>query len=88
MASPRTAIQSSEPVASEERAQPLALAAPTAARSARLTAKLYLPTALTARQLPAGLADVRTVPRLQPPNEHMVSNCGTICHVDVLGNRL
>ena len=69
MASPRTAIQSSEPVASEERAQPLALAAPTAARSARLTSKLYLPTALIARQLPAGLADMSTVPRLQPPND-------------------
>ena len=47
----------------------LALAAPTAAMSARLTSKLYLPTALVAMQLPAGLADLRVVPRLLPPDE-------------------
>eukprot|EP00966_Prymnesium_polylepis_P067597 1569902-Prymnesium_polylepis.1 len=56
-----------------DEAEPLALAAPTAAMSARLSvankishegrslaatyaAKLYLPTALVAKQLPAGLA--------------------------------
>ena len=39
---------------------PLALAAPTAAMSARLSSKLYLPSALVAMQLPAGLADLRT----------------------------
>ena len=48
---------------------PLALAAPTAAMSARLTNKKYLPTALIAQQLPAGLADMSTVPRLLPPDE-------------------
>ena len=71
MESPRPGgtIQSRVAMASEERTQPLALAAPTAARSARLTSKLYLPTALIARQLPAGLADMSTVPRLQPPND-------------------
>ena len=50
-------------------AEPLALAALTEAMSARLTAKLYLPTALVAKQLPAGLADMSTVPRLLPPDE-------------------
>ena len=34
-----------------------------------LTSKLYLPTALVAMQLPAGLADLQTVPRLLPPDE-------------------
>eukprot|EP00966_Prymnesium_polylepis_P319760 7376189-Prymnesium_polylepis.1 len=37
--------------------------------SARLTAKKDLPTALVAKQLPAGLADMRTVLRLLPPGE-------------------
>ena len=50
-------------------AGPLALAAPTAARSARLSAKLYLPTAAIALQLPAGLSDLSAVPRLQAPDE-------------------
>eukprot|EP00966_Prymnesium_polylepis_P301688 6970364-Prymnesium_polylepis.1 len=37
--------------------------------SARLTAKKYLPTALISKQLPAGLSDMRTVPRLKAPDE-------------------
>ena len=52
-----------------EATEPLALAAPTAAMSARLTAKKYLPTALISKQLPAGLSDMRTVPRLKAPDE-------------------
>ena len=43
----------------------LALAAPTAARSSRLASKLYLPSALVEMQLPSGLGDLTTVPRLQ-----------------------
>ena len=50
-------------------AAPLALAAPTAARSSRLAEKLYLPSALLSLHMPSGLADVRTVPRLQEPDE-------------------
>ena len=52
-----------------EATEPLALAAPTAAMSARLTAKKYLPTALISKQLPARLSDMRTVPRLKAPDE-------------------
>ena len=40
------------------------LAAPAAAMSAGLSAKRYMPTALIGDQLPAGLGDVRTVPKL------------------------
>ena len=58
-----------EDAVTEAERAPLALAAPTAAMSARLTSKLYLPTALVAMQLPAGLADLQTVPRLLPPDE-------------------
>ena len=42
----------------------LALAAPVAAKSSRLEAKLYLPSALKHDQLPAGLGSMTTVPRL------------------------
>ena len=49
------------PTVREARALPatcgLALAGPTAAQSSRLASKLYLPTALLALQLPAGMAD-------------------------------
>jgi hypothetical protein len=58
-----------EDAVTEAERAPLALAAPTAAMSARLTSKLYLPTALVAMQLPAGLADLQKVPRLLPPDE-------------------
>ena len=47
----------------------LALAAPTAARSSRLASKLYLPSALVEMQLPSGLGDLTTVPRLQRHDE-------------------
>ena len=50
-------------------AAPLALAAPTAARSSRLAEKLYLPSALLSLHMPSGLADVRIVPRLQEPDD-------------------
>ena len=47
-----------------ERGGPLVLAQPTAVASARLSSKLYMPTALIKAQLPAGLGDLQTVPRL------------------------
>ena len=41
------------------------LAQPSALASARLSGKLYMPTALIKEHLPAGLGDLQTVPRLQ-----------------------
>ena len=61
------------PTVREARALPatcgLALAGPTAAQSSRLASKLYLPTALLALQLPAGMADLSVVPRLRQQDE-------------------
>ena len=50
---------------------PVVLAAPVAAASARMRAKLYLPTAFVGEHMPAGLGLMQTVPRLRHGDETM-----------------
>ena len=47
----------------------LALTSPSVAISARLEKMEYMPTALKALQLPSGLGDLQSVPRLQDEEE-------------------
>lgn len=47
-----------------ERGGALVLAQPTALAAAKLTKKLYMPTALVHERLPAGLGELRSVPQL------------------------